>query len=95
MPCGGRPRHRHPTCYPTLMAMRKTSVYLDERLALRLATLARAEGRSQAEILREAVETYEPRGQQDRNFALTGAGRGDGSSIADVADEDLLAGFGE
>lgn len=77
------------------MAMRKTSVYLDERLAMRLAALARAEGRSQAEILREAVETYEPRGQQDRNFALAGAGRGDGSSIADVADEDLLAGFGE
>lgn len=77
------------------MAMRKTSVYLDERLALRLAALAQAEGRSQSEILREAVETYEPRGGQDRNFALAGAGRGDGSSIADVADEDLLKGFGE
>ena len=77
------------------MAMRKTSVYLDERLALRLATLARSEGRSQAEILREAVETYEPRRPQDRSFALTGAGRGDGSSIADVPDEDLLKGFGE
>ncbi|MHB8241633.1 MAG: ribbon-helix-helix protein, CopG family [Solirubrobacteraceae bacterium] len=75
--------------------MRKTSVYLDERLALRLAALARAEGRSQAEILREAVETYEPRKRQDRNFALAGAGHGDGSSIADVADEDLLTGFGE
>jgi predicted transcriptional regulator len=75
--------------------MRKTSVYLDERLAVRLATLARAEGRSQAEILREAVETYEPRGRRDRNFALAGIGRGDGSSIADVPDEDLLEGFGE
>jgi predicted transcriptional regulator len=77
------------------MAMRKTSVYLDERLALRLVALAQAEGRSQSEILREAVETYEPRGRQDRNFALAGAGRGDGSSIADVAEEDLLEGFGE
>jgi predicted transcriptional regulator len=77
------------------MAMRKTSVYLDESLALRLATLARAEGRSQAEILREAVATYEPHGRQDRNFALAGAGHGDGSSIADVPDEDLLKGFGE
>lgn len=70
-------------------------MYLDENLTLRLATLARAEGRSQAEILREAVATYEPRGRPDRNFALTGAGRGDGSSIADVPDEDLLKGFGE
>jgi len=77
------------------MAMRKTSVYLDEDLALRLATLAREEGRSQAEILREAVATYEPRGRQDRNFALAGAVHGNGSSIVDVPDEDLLKGFGE
>jgi hypothetical protein len=75
--------------------MRKTSVYLDEDQALRLATLARQEGCSQAEILREAVSTYQPRPPQDRNFALAGSGRGDGSSIADVPEEDLLKGFGE
>jgi hypothetical protein len=75
--------------------MRKTSVYLDEDQAQRLARLAREEGRSQAEVLREAVATYQPKPSQDRNFALAGSGRGDGSSIADVPEEDLLKGFGE
>jgi hypothetical protein len=75
--------------------MRKTSVYLDEAQAERLARLARQEGRPQAEILREAVATYQPRPSQDRNFALAGSGHGDGSSIADVPEEKLLEGFGE
>jgi predicted transcriptional regulator len=75
--------------------MRKTSVYLDDEQTKRLARLAREEGRSQAEILREAVATYQPKSLQDRNFALAGSGHGDGTSIADVPDEDLLEGFGE
>jgi hypothetical protein len=75
--------------------MRKTSVYLDEVQAQRLARLAREEGRSQAEILREAVATYQSKPSQDRNFALAGSGCGDGSSVADVPEEDLLKGFGE
>ena len=52
-------------------------------------------GRSQAEVLREAVATYQPKPSQDRNFALAGSGHGDGSSIVDVPEEDLLKGFGE
>ena len=77
------------------MPMRKTSVYLDDDQAQRLARLAHQEGCSQAQILREAVATYEPMPSQDRNFALAGSGHGDGSSIADVPEEDLLEGFGE
>lgn len=75
--------------------MRKTSVYLDDEQTKRLARLAREEGRSQAEIMREAVATYQPRPSQDRNFVLAGSGCGDGTSIADVPDEELLEGFGE
>jgi predicted transcriptional regulator len=75
--------------------MRKTSVYLDEDQAQRLASMAHEEGRSQAEVLREAVATYQPKPSQDRNFALAGSGRGDGSSIADIPEENLLKGFGE
>jgi hypothetical protein len=75
--------------------MRKTSVYLDEHQAERLARLAQQEGRSQAEILREAVATYQPKPSDDRNFALSGSGQGDGTSIADVSQEELLKGFGE
>ncbi len=80
---------------PYTGSMRKTSVYLNEDQAKRLARLAREEGRPQAEILREAVATYQPKPSQDRNFALAGSGRGDGSSIADIPEEDLLKGFGE
>jgi Ribbon-helix-helix protein, copG family len=86
---------KYPTRCPILLRMRKTSVYLDEDQAQRLARLAREEGRSQAEVLREAVATYQPKPSQDRNFALAGSGHGDGSSIADVPEEDLLKGFGE
>jgi len=75
--------------------MRKTSVYLDEDQARRLARLARQEGRSQAEILREAVANYEPKPSEDRRFALAGSGRGDGSSVAALSEEELLEGFGE
>lgn len=84
---------RDALCYEP--EMRKTSVYLDEEQAERLARLSRQEGRPQAEILREAVATYQPKPSQDRNFALAGSGRGDGSSIADVPEEELLKGFGE
>jgi Ribbon-helix-helix protein, copG family len=80
---------------PYTASMRKTSVYLEEEQAERLARLAREEGRPQAEILREAVASYQTRISQDRNFMLAGSGRGDGSSVADVPDEELLEGFGE
>jgi hypothetical protein len=75
--------------------LRKTSVHLDEEQAKRLARMAREEGCSQAKVLREAVATYQPKPSQNRNFALAGSGHGDGSSIADVPEEDLLKGFGE
>jgi hypothetical protein len=74
--------------------MRKTSVYLDERQAARLAELAAQEGRPQAEILREAVASYQPKPSPDRSFAMSGSGHGDGTSVADVPEEELLKGFG-
>ena len=75
--------------------MRKTSLYLDDGDAYRLRRLSEMEGRSQAEIIRAAIATYEAIRKGGRNFALTGAWEGDGTSIADVADEDLFRGFGE
>jgi predicted DNA-binding protein len=77
--------------------MRKTSVYLHEEQAARLARLAREEGRSQAEILRDAVATYQPRPSQDRDFALAaGFPRIDGDSrpISQIPEDELLDGFG-
>lgn len=87
-----------PYVLPYNASMRKTSVYLDEAQAARLARLARQEGLSQAEILRQAIDAYEPRATDDRNFALAaGFARidDDPRSISQIPDEELLEGFGE
>jgi predicted DNA-binding protein len=77
--------------------MRKTSVYLTEHESHRLAELARAEGRSQAEIIREAITAYVPPSRGDRDFALA-AGfvrlDDDPRPISQIPDEELLDGFG-
>jgi predicted DNA-binding protein len=77
--------------------MRKTSVYLDDRLTERLARLAQEEGKSQAEILREAVAAYQPRSSQDRSFALAAGFRridDDPRPISQIPEDELLEGFG-
>ena len=74
--------------------MRKTSVYLDEHLSARLARIADEQGRSQAEVLREALASYEPRVAPDRNFALDGCVAGTGGSVADIEEDESLRGFG-
>jgi predicted DNA-binding protein len=88
-----------PSAMPYNEVMRKTSVYLDDELTERLARLAREEGTSQAEILREAVATYQPKPSPDRNFALADSGfrriDDDPRSISEIPDEELFEGFGE
>lgn len=74
--------------------MKKTSLYLHAADAERLRRLASREGRSQAEIMRMAIAAYEGRLQRDRNLALTGAWNGDGTSVADIPEPELLKGFG-
>jgi len=78
--------------------VRKTSVYLTERESERLAELARSEGRSQAEIIREAISAYVPAGRGDGEFALAaGFARidDDPRSIAEIPQDELLHGFGQ
>jgi predicted transcriptional regulator len=74
--------------------MKKTSVYLDDSDVERLSRLATAEGRSQADVIRSALAAYENARTAPRDFALDGAWAGDGSSVADVPEEELLTGFG-
>jgi predicted DNA-binding protein len=77
--------------------MRKTSVYLADDQAQRLARLARQEGRSQAEILREAIAAYQPTPSRDRSFALAcGFVRVDDDqrAISEIPERNLLDGFG-
>ena len=75
--------------------MKKTSVYLTESEADLLRSLAEREGRSQATILREALVGYDQRAEPDREFALDGCVTGDGTSAADIPEEEYLKGFGE
>ena len=75
--------------------MRKTSVYLTDADAERLARLSEFEGRPQAAIIRDAIARYEQPVIGDRNFEMMGAGRGGGRSVADIPDEELYEGFGE
>jgi len=77
--------------------MRKTSVYLTERESRRLAELARSEGRSQAEIIREAITSYVPAAKGEGEFALAGGFPridGDPRAISEIPEDELLNGFG-
>lgn len=73
--------------------MKKTSLYLHETDVLRLRRLAEAAGCSQAEVVRAAVAAYEAR-NSTRRFAIDGVWGGDGTSIADEPDEQLMRDFG-
>jgi hypothetical protein len=78
--------------------VRKTSVYLTERESARLAELARSEGRSQAEIIREAITAYVPAGRGNGEFALAvGFDRidADARPISEIPEDELLDGFGQ
>lgn len=74
--------------------MRKTSVYLSEPEATRLAALARQEGVSQADVIRRAIRQYVPEQRGMRHFALSNSADGPGGSIADIPDDELFDGFG-
>ena len=75
--------------------MRKTSVYLSDEESERLARLAEEEGTSQAEIIRLAIAEYRSSRPPKRRFSMAGSARGDGSSAADIPEEEYLRGFGQ
>lgn len=74
--------------------MRKTSVYLNETDVARLRRLADRLDVSQAQVIRDALERYDRSVEADRDFAVARSGRGPGTTIADVSEEELLEGFG-
>lgn len=75
--------------------MKKTSLYLDDCDLARLRRLAAREGRSQADIVRAAIAAYESQQVVRRSFALADSWEGDGTSVANVAESELLRGFGD
>lgn len=77
-----------------MYGMTKTTVYLPDDLKASLKRLSEEEGRSEAEIIREAIRTaVEKRTSSRPRIPLTEKGLGD-PSIAERVDE-LLEGFGE
>lgn len=74
--------------------MDKTSVYLSSLERERLARLARVEDVSQAEVIRRAIRSYVP-AAGDRAFKLARSYDGPGGSVSEIAEEELLEGFGE
>ncbi len=74
---------------------RKTSLYLTEEESETLRDLSERLDVSQAKVMQEALAAYDAEQEPDRNFAFAGTFEGDGSSIADVSDAQLMEGFGE
>jgi hypothetical protein len=77
-----------------MYGMTKTTVYLPEDLKTSLKRMAEEEGRSEAEIIREAIKAaVDNRRGAKPKVPLTRDGLGD-PSIAERVDE-LLEGFGQ
>lgn len=74
---------------------KKTSIYLEEAHLRRLHEIADRIGVSQAYVVREAILRYAEEIVPRREFSLDGAGNGPGGTVASVAEEELLKGFGE
>lgn len=69
--------------------MIKTTVYLDEELALSLRQAAQAEGRAQAELIRDAVAQYVARARRPYSTGI-GACHSGRTDVAERA-RDLFA----
>jgi hypothetical protein len=76
------------------MSDQKTTVYLEPAEYRKLQALARLEGRSAAELIREAVSEYNARRAQTRLPRSLGAGRSGRTDLSDRS-EDMLSGMGE
>jgi predicted transcriptional regulator len=74
--------------------MRKTTIYLGPEDISRLHRLASRHRTTHAAVIREALALYEANERPSRQFAVAGAWAGDGTSVADPAEEDLLRGMG-
>jgi hypothetical protein len=76
------------------MATVKTTVYLDATAYRRIKTLAAAQGRSAADLIRDAVSEYARSRGQDSLPSSLGAGRSGDGTLSERT-EALLEGMGE
>ena len=80
-------------CLPYMADTTRTTVYLDVADYRRMKALARAEGRTAAELIREAVAEYARRRSLAVGPRSIGAGRSGTGTVAERA-EALLSGMG-
>ena len=76
------------------MGFQKTTVYLDAADYRRLKAMARAKGRTPAELVREAIAEYTVKEEPRRRPRSIAAGASRSGDIAERA-EALLAGLGK
>jgi predicted DNA-binding protein len=79
-------------------ALKKTSVYLERIQHEHLWVLAKRTGRTKSQLIREAIDIYEPAWSGDRSFALAAGFQridSDARPISEIPDRELLDGFGE
>ena len=74
--------------------MKKSSLYLSEEQVAKLRRISAAERRSQAEVIRAAIDAY-PDVSAGRSFRAFAVGPGEGDAIAEIPEEELLEGFGD
>lgn len=74
--------------------MTKTSVYLPEQLKRDLALVARRRGRSEAELIREAIARLVAEEGQDRPRPKPGLFTSNDPHLAERVDKVLAEGFG-
>ncbi len=77
--------------------MKRTTVYLEEQTDLNLSRLARQQGRSKAELIRVALDTYVGNTLKEARPVPDWVGMGDsgGARIAERAEELLQQGLAE
>jgi len=79
--------------YGSVYGMKKTTIYLPDELKAALERAAAAQGRSEAELVREAVRELTQRLEPPRpRLPLFSSGD---STLAERVDEELRKGFGE
>jgi hypothetical protein len=77
-----------------MYGMRKTTVYLSDELKDRVERAARREGRSEAEIIRAALERYTTPGRPPRPTLPLFDSLGN-PGLAERVEEELARGFGQ
>jgi hypothetical protein len=75
--------------------MKPYTVMLTDEQIERIRRMAETVMKPEDQFVRDIIDRYTVESGFERYFAMDGAGRGPGGSIADVPEEELMKGFGE